>query len=684
MNENNDPFREMGDRLAGALKGKIKGKIRGIVFAILGALLPFLLIFVVIIIVIGGAASIGDGIKSWFQNRIGSDEATQEEIDTYINDPEYIYNALKNDEMELDFSNSNLVVMDKDTILRVFERIHNYNEKRDEESEEIGYGNRVEKKQCNRGTSLENAGFLDMDEYGEIEDLGLFDASYDTERKNTVLYRSDVEKELSMDGKGVFDIRWQDILVVCAMAARDNMGEYELRNDDRDIDATNLDDLNLSEYFLTNEEIDEIIDIFYYQFDYWYDPIASSKTYYKFKSFINLASAYRLEVEYESENTQYLNPTTGDYDQYTEYKRITRRVPAAAPREIHNGYIRYTYNYVNGVCTSRDKLVVPNEFVSACSEHTDDFDMDEFVELLELLPGTDDLVEYYTSFEKTEDGYMSQMTSTSDPDECSSIGVIYSPSTNEGDGEGTGEDGNQTGWEDWDFDTTEFIYYDYINGGIHRIAVKEPGKDYGIYKVHSTALESYIESDNLTVDQLMTLFENYSFFANNKNILFNSHENMQRTAETLIEVQSEQDISILYFLAIMRIENALGTDMGAHWNFFNIVAGNSRPGIPGHSRFADYTSVCSSAWDALKSEISSINTWYGVNYNQTNAFLFCFAGYTKPDWSLIYHSYCPAWDDCSFPWAAGSGMGSPTGKGWANCVGDFRYQFEQIVAATGG
>ena len=188
----------------------------------------------------------------------------------------------------------------------------------------------------------------------------------------------------------------------------------------------------------------------------------------------------------------------------------------------------------------------------------------------------------------------------------------------------------------------------------------------------------------VTEEDLMQLFTTYTYFATCRNVLFSSQENMQRTASTLYEIQQEKGISVLFFLAIMRLEDALSTNKGEHWNYFNIEANSryGRPGIAESPRFCDYTQICSSPWEALKKEINSIYTWYSENYGQNNAFLFCFMGYTEPDWSKIYHSYCPAWDDCSFPWDIGSGMGSPTGIGWANNVGDFWYAFSQQIAAA--
>lgn len=679
----NEPIKKLGKFAANIVKSKIKGKVKKtIVLPILSSVAPFLLIAIAIIIVIGGVSSFGDSIMDFFNSDPELSEMTEEERIAWINDPENLYEELENIDSLLDLDNSNMFLMDEATIKRIFTRIHVYNQRREKSTGQLSYGNRVEHYTGDMSSTSGSVGMAAMEPNGELPSN--VSADYDTAWNYTEVYRSSVEKEMENDGTGRFDLRWQDIFVACALAARDNVDDHSLKSD-QDMDTTDLDELDMSEYYLTNDEIDEIIDIFYYEFDYLYDPVDSPRKRYGFKSFINLPSAFRLQIEI-TETTV----TNEDETQSKEYQRITYRIPEAAPKEIHNRFVRYIYNYEDNICVSRDCQIIPDELVEACREYIPAFDLEEFVEMLELLPGTEDLAEFYSSFEKTEAGYMPNITSTSDPNECPSIGVIYSPGKDGGSGAGTsggsGAHDTPTGWENWEIGTTDLIYYDYINGNIHRIAIKVEGKDYGIYKVHEPALSSYLQSDNLTADQLVSLFNSYSCFSNSSNILFSSDENKLKTAETLVQVQNEENVSVLFFLAIMRIEGAIGTDMGAHWNFFNIEASSKygRPSIPGHSRFCDYTQIMPDAWTALARQIKSIKTWYADNYNQTNAFLFCFQGYTSPDWSLIYHSYCPAWDDCAFPWAAGSGIGSPTGIGWVNNVGDYRYDFQQFFLNSGG
>lgn len=676
-NERNDI--QTAGRFAGRLAkiGAIvvgKKALKKVILPVLGFLLPVLLLIVVIFIVIGGVASVGDNISDWLGKEQEENGLTDDEIAEYLNDPAFLLEAIK--DKKIDLSNMETFLMDKATVERVFEHVVDYNEKRGEESGTIRYGNRME--EVSAGVSGV-ADFPEMDKKGEITDTS--NASYDTVWREIVLRRADVEKEVSLDGRNVFDVGWQEIFAACAMAARDNVDNHSLKSG-QVMEDEKIDDLDLKEYYLTNEQIDGIIKIFSYEFKYYFDPLKDARSTYRFKSFMNLNSAFKLEVD---------TWTIGNTDEetgVTHYKayRETRRVPAAAPVEVHNGFVKYTYNYVDNVCVSRDCYTDPNMLVSAMNEYVDDFDLDEYVELLSLLPGTEEQVAYYSSFEEYDGIYQPVFTSTSDENECSSIGVVYSPSTDDGNGLGGGDNGgNNTvetpDWEEWEITSTDIIYYDYVKGDIHRIAVKVPGKDYGIYKLHETALQSFLVTENYSKEQILAFFDAHPSFKDSGNILFND-DNIELTAQTLENVQYDEGVSIAYFLAIMTLEGAIHTDMGAHWNFFNIEASDTygRPSIAGHPRFCDYTQLFATPQDALRAEIHSIKTWYATNYNQTNAFAFCFAGYTQPDWSLIYHSYCPAWDDCSFPWAAGSGIGSPTGLGWPNNVGDYYFQYSRDLS----
>lgn len=676
-NERNDiqeAGRAVGRFIGGLAKKGVKsvGKKAGkailtkIILPVLGFLSPVLIVVLVIFIVIGGVVTIGDRINDWMAKEQEEGGLTDEEVAERLNDPAFILEAIKQD--KIDLSNKETFLMDKATVERVFEHIVEYNEERGEESDTIRYGNRVE--EMSAGVSG-IADFPLMDSRGEITDTS--SASYDTEWRDIVIRRADVEEEVGLDGRGIFDVGWQEIFVACAMAARDNIDNHSLKSG-QVMEDTKLDDLDLTEYYLTNEQIDAIIKIFSYEFKYYYDPLRDSRKTHHFKSFINLNSAFKLDVS---------TSIVGDTDEetgITHYKayRVTWRVPAAAPIEVHNGFVQYTYNYVDNVCTSRDCVMDPNLLISAMNAYVADFDLDEYIELLSLLPGTDDQVEFYSSFIDQNGVYQPVITSTTDANECSSIGVVYSPGSDEGNGLGDGSESETPGWEDWEITTTDIIYYDYISGSIHRIAIKVPGQDYGIYKLHDTALQSFLVSENFTKEQIQSFFDTHPSFKNSGNILF-TDANMEATVQALEEVQHEEGVSIAYFLAIMTLEGAIRTDMGAHWNFFNIEASAKygRPPIPGHTRFCDYSQLYATPQEALKAEIRSIKTWYATNYDQTNAFLFCFAGYSEPKWSLIYHSYCPPWDDCSFPWAAGSGMGSPTGIGWPNNVGDYYFQYSR-------
>ena len=100
-----------------------------------------------------------------------------------------------------------------------------------------------------------------MDLYGTIpndETQSALNITYDNELWANVKLNH-MEYEMEMDASKTFDVRWQPIFAMCAVVAKDN---YDHWGNDTDLGSTSLKDADLSNYFLSNAQINDIIEIF--------------------------------------------------------------------------------------------------------------------------------------------------------------------------------------------------------------------------------------------------------------------------------------------------------------------------------------------------------------------------------------------------------------------------------------
>lgn len=652
--EEKNSIDDVVDAAKGAVKWFAKKGTKTILASLAPILIPVILVIMVIIFVIGATHSFKSSMMDFFNT---SDEYTSDvAIRSAINDTNRMYELLK--EGKFDLNASDFILLDEATILRIFERIYEHNLKQDKETR-IRVTYRVEKKTDSNGNPIE---LEEMDVYGTIPSDSLEEKpehiTYDDETIYGVRL-NDIEHKKSGETGYVFDVRWQPIVALCSVVAQDN---YNRWGDGNDIDSSiALKDLDVTNYYLTNAQIDSIIDVFCFRSSFYYNPIMNGRDYYSFTDFMEYESGFQLEV----------------YD--TETERVTRRRPWAAPISVSNSYVSYTYQYdENMMICQRDKVINPAGFFSAVKRIDPDFEMDNFLLNLAQLPEAYDLYAYYSS-----DDFINCKIEREQADtwlECSSIGTFYN-------GNNSGGAGTVSG------DTFGIPIYDYENpntahlGEVHLFVNKVSGEDYGVYRVSVSALKPFTQSDNLSLEQIEYVLANSSYHANSGCILFNSEENRKKTAQVLYDYQQNNNVSVLFYLAIMRTEGAIKGSYGkTYYNYFNFTS--STYIIPGSSGFRDYKAEYgeNGAWDALETQLSQIYNRYAVDRGQINYFLMCWRGYDGYNWSSISMSYCPAFDDLSMPWAAGSyyvkdGVTRQIngGNGWVNNNVIYRDDLEMLV-----
>lgn len=224
-------------------------------------------------------------------------------------------------------------------------------------------------------------------------------------KEHVSLSRSTVENDAEHFGEDIFYLRWQPVLVLCYMIIQNKM----------ELIGTYADG-----YYLSDEDVKAAIDIFNYRY-YFYDDCTIDTGGVLDPSFQRIkqaSGAYRLDV----------SPANPLEDGVTDI--VVKRVPVIAPKYILNSYLKYDYQYEqldNGYyqMTERTCTLDPQGFIGACSELVPDFDPDLFLEELSLLPGTEDMVEYYHQLIYGQ----RQEYSTRDPAQCPSIGVTVSTVT---------------------------------------------------------------------------------------------------------------------------------------------------------------------------------------------------------------------------------------------------------------
>lgn len=616
----------------------------------------FIVIIFCVLVLFGAASSFADAIKNFFHGNDETKEMTEEEFAVWINDPENIYEALQSDDVDL--SAVNFLMLDEDTVKQIFERIHVYDEKR-KESKTVSYTYRTE-------TRKPGESFEDMDEYGTIpsdSSSGKSGISY-SGKADVEISRGSVEKETDENGMDLFALRWQPIVSMCALAVQQEYDDWGKKGGE-DISTETIEDADLTNYYLTDEEIDKIIDIFYYKATYYYDAISSSTSSYKFKRMPEIQCAYRLDVS-EDDDT-----------------RVTKRIPCSAPLCIANGFISYDYKYnSSGQCTSRDYTVVSERFFSAAAECVNNFDMDMYLSMLSELPSAEDLYEFYSS-----DDFVNMMlinTTCMDPKQCSSIGIYYNANASSGgDGGDIPEDSDSVGFIEYNGETYGVPYYDYVAADRKLYVDRVEGQEYGLYQVDGIALKSGAQTDGLTAEQIEYAISNCSYYADSGCILFDTEEHRAKTAEILYEYQEEKNISVFFLLGIMRTEGAIKGPYGHdYYNYFNI---KGSPHISGKG-FKNYKAAYGDGFTCLEEQLDFIVDKY-INNGKSNYFKMSWNGYDGRTLGSLDMCYCPYYDDFGMPWAAGSLRLNSSGEwktvtpgiGWVNSNADFRAQLENIV-----
>lgn len=683
---------------------KIGGKLLKILAPILGT---FLMIFLGAFVIFGAVYAVGEFFSNAWENISGAFEFGDDGVDlstlTYeewIDNPLYVQQALE--EGLIEFDDMQLGLLDGNTIELIFEKIVEYEESREMEKE-VTYSIRTERL---TGTSEgSTSSFPEMDIYGNTDaDNALNDAfdfsvdvSFDKERTVT-LRRIDIESGYTANGEDLLRMRWQPILALCSILATQNNADWGASSDVNLATASREELEDLGYYYITEEEIEDIIDLFFFKGTYFFDPLSDTREYYDFNYFTGgNTCAYR-----------YSTIITGSSDGTQE--RITIREPAIAPNFVNNSYAKYEYQYnSDGQCVSRIYSLDSSHYFESCNEILPDgYDHGYFLELLELLPETSDLQEFYGSANFKNQTY--DFTEEDDPDKVKTIGIYLVNSD-------YSMESDELGGSFTSFGETLPLYaYSRSSGqlGELHLYVNENYQDangdyYQEYTFVPYATRPINQYEGLTVEQVEDLLTNHNYFADCRSCaLFSDAAAIRRTAETFVNVcsgaqvssdGSHANLSILFVLGLMRQEGAIRNNniCGRNYNYINYTGLSPYNTISGYlTNYKDYlrakgVSDEDAPWVALEKQLYFIYEKYVVDRRQLTTRDMCWTGYSVENkYAGLSYSYCPPYYDYAMPYRADSyyikdGVtkswrgGSYPYNGWSNGVAMYWTGFAEYL-----
>lgn len=646
----------------------------------------------------------------------------------WVNDSSLVYDAITKDGLVL--TDSELLYLDVETFKRILEAIKRY-ENRKKESLLIVYDYKYIAFEAATSEDKELellSGPVSVAAEDETEDKSEAEnASEESEklpyyipieekRSGTVaLERGDLEyfEQFDLD---VVKLRWQPVVALASCVIQSNFKNWGSYAD------TSWNGADMENYYLSDEMIEDIIEVFYFKSEYYLDAIEKGQMFYHPEDFFSEGNiAYLYEYTDEGEGPE----------------RVIKEklIPAQAPLSFGNSFMSYTYGYEKDtraitvieeiedtesgtvkvslssdykdiyVLKERTFTLIPELFVQKCKELAPRFSKENFLMQLKLLPGSMDLYWFYRDeiFKKAESYEITSVT-TKDQGECAAIGIEYATPESL-------SQGGMLGWEDGAYtiplyaETTD-IY------GVTPAAFLEDGEgEAKLLRVTTEAMRPLTVSDELTVAQIYRVLKNSSALreARQKSPLLRNNQIMQLTAQCLYDYQEESGNSVLGLMAIMTQEGGWKSTYAVNgWNFFHIRPSGSVPElvIPKgeelwHTGFGNYkqlyeksdTPYGEGCVNALHAQIDSVGRNYWNNSKGQNTFyLMCFYGYDNVSLSTITHSYCPPWQDNAMPYSKDSYYVSGSGEkvylwpnthagytGWINKCAYIRRSFEEFL-----
>lgn len=401
----------------------------------------------------------------------------------------------------------------------------------------------------------------------------------------------------------------------------------------------------------------------------------------------------------------------GDENNGTAVRYTNMRIPAIAPYGISNAYTLVTYGYTDvtgktdeegaSYCSSMQITMDARRFVNQVKTLIPDFTWEHFLELLEMMPNSADEVEKY---KKLRDLYQRGQE----------METLYLQGLESGVSSGISERDVERAYQSSVTLSSGFEgYLTYVGAGSEQRAdtgvdfkggenavwigthyedgdpAPAPREDFGAcyqaayndwFHVQDNALVSLGQSDRLGREEIELIVDYIA-----SEWISNRHLRSLFTHDTVIDAlydwQETQDASITGVLAILQIEGAVNHKNGtSRWNFFNIrgkegwedfkSSAMERNGRDENLAFADAL-ITQMDWICTHYVKAGQDTYFRMQFGSRFSSPIAGQEYYELAAADMVHSYCPWYQDCSFPFSAGDGT-FLSGKGWCNNCGDSR------------
>ena len=359
--------------------------------AILIIILIILLIIVLVLLlflfwICGVSFDLGDSITDSLSQEGYTVQEAELLTDTVANDTERFRQLIVDG--KISFDNFNMGAWDSDDFVKVLDAVIEVEE---EHTKEVSIT--YESQMWEKLEVVEGASELDLTKeyaegdivstpYGCFEFIGI--------KENEVTYSrrwiEPASNSLDAVGGDVYQLRWQPIVVCCMMRSMQESGHWGYGEN-----YYNLDELahatgeEVSEFYLTEEMINECIACFDFEYNYYFNPLERRDTDYSYEEAGEYV--YNFYDERTDERGAMLSPGSCVY---------VTRLPVIAPKKIYSPYITYNYtvNYETAIIESRSVSYTPYAFQAqlekACGGT---FNESMFLYLLYKLPGTEDFGE---------------------------------------------------------------------------------------------------------------------------------------------------------------------------------------------------------------------------------------------------------------------------------------------------
>lgn len=484
------------------------------------------------------------------------------------------------------------------------------------------------------------------------------------------LYANDIrgEKMAGDEEKERFHVYWQLICAILETTSSQNYSNWNDTGDESKADFSIPEYSDMDGYYLSDATIKKVVDAMCYDFDFWYNGAELlGESYYEYEDMEKIA--YRLDLKEMEES-----PQVGDV-------AYIKKIPETAPNTIENVYEKITYNYEpvpdgygKYICVGRKVTIDAVAFVEMMESLVEEFDWDEFTEIVEHFPEPDGALAVVNQLRMVYEWQLE----TGEPyfviaenEYCISVGCRIGTKLGE-----KLDDKEPPGWEPGaggSYLDGEFTYV-WLEGGW--------------YAISEGALADLTVSDNLSLSQIETLLSYFATrYGNPKD------GDLRDAAQGLYNWQQSGGGSITGYLAIWITEGALTTKIGRdHWNFGNYTAAAGEPyfysSATNKHKWLDVKAMYNGDISAaVVDQISRTarnywgkgqNSYYAMCFNTTSGVYTGQEEGVEPSRSEWTHCYCPYWEDSSFT-VTPTQEPNPAYRGWANNCAMYREMLLSLI-----